>query len=189
MKKLFTLLTLVLMAVSCFATDYTDELVIDNKSQGKKTISVDKQKDGKYKIVLNKFSYEGVSVGTITLKDVEPKDDGNGNIELTTTGQKVKVKVTVMLIVTVPVDLKGKIVGDKFYADITIHDIPVYGTWGATFAGGLAAAPTTGISNLPVSNDNEKEEMFNLSGQRINEAKPGQVVIVKKGGKAVKVVK
>ena len=48
---------------------------------------------------------------------------------------------------------------------------------------------TTGISNLPVNNDNEKEEIFNLQGQRISEAKPGQVVIVKKGGKAVKVVK
>ena len=47
----------------------------------------------------------------------------------------------------------------------------------------------TGISNLPMTNGSEKEEMFNLQGQRISEAKPGQVVIVKKGGKAVKVVK
>lgn len=185
MKKLFTLFTLVLVAVSCFATDYTDELVIDSKSQGQKTISVNKQKNGKYKIDLKNFSYEGLSVGTITLKDVESKNDEDDNIELTTTGQKV----TVMLFVTVPVDLKGKIVGDKFYADITIHDIPKLGTWEATFAGGLAAAPTTGITNLPVNNDNEKEEIFNLQGQRISEAKPGQVAIVKKGGKAVKVVK
>ena len=58
MKKLFTLFTMVLMAVSCFATDYTDELMIDSKSQGQKTISVDKQLDGKYKIVLKPFSYE-----------------------------------------------------------------------------------------------------------------------------------
>lgn len=47
---------------------------------------------------------------------------------------------------------------------------------------------TTGISNLPVNN-NDKVELYNLQGQRISEAKPGQVVIVKKGGKAVKVVK
>ena len=44
-------------------------------------------------------------------------------------------------------------------------------------------------SSLFFDNDNEKEEIFNLQGQRISEAKPGQVVIVKKGGKAVKVVK
>ena len=184
MKKLFTLLTLVLVAVSCFATDYTDELVIDNKSQGQKTISVNKQKDGKYKIDLKNFSYEGLLAGTITLKDVEAKEDEDGNIGLTTSGQKV----TVMFIVTVPVDLKGKIVGDKFYADITIHDIPKLGTWNATFAGGLAAIPT-GITNLPVNNDSEKVELYNLSGQHISETKPGQVVIMKKGGKAVKVVK
>ena len=175
------------MAVSCFATDYTDELMIDSKSQGQKTISVDKQLDGKYKIVLKRFSYEVLPVGNITLKDVEAEDDGQGNTMLTTTGQKVKV--TVLVSITVSVDLKGKIVGDKFYADITIHDIPLFGTWDATFAGGLKKAPTTGISNLPVNNDNEKEEIFNLQGQRISEAKPGQVVIVKKGGKAVKVVK
>lgn len=176
---------MVLMAVSCFATNYTGELVIDSKSQGQKTISVDKQLDGTYKIVLKDFSYESLQVGTITLKKVEAKDDGQGNTMLTTTGQKV----TVMLFFTVSVDIKGKIVGDKFYADITIHDIPKFGTWDATFAGGLKKAPTTGISNLPVNNDNKKEEIFNLQGQRISEAKPGQVVIVKKGGKAVKVVK
>lgn len=178
---------MVLMAVSCFATDYTDELMIDSKSQGQKTISVDKQLDGTYKIVLKDFSYEGLTVGTITLKDVKAEDDGQGNTMLTTTGQKVTVKLIIN--VTVSVDLKGKIVGDKFYADITIHNIPVLKTLDATFAGGLKKAPTTGISNLPVNNDNEKEEIFNLQGQRISEAKPGQVVIVKKGGKAVKVVK
>ena len=176
---------MVLMAVSCFATDYTDELMIDSKSQGQKTISVDKQLDGTYKIVLKHFSYENLQVGTITLEKVEAEDDGQGNTMLTTTGQEV----TVMLVVTVSVDLKGKIVGDKFYADITIHNIPFLETLDATFAGGLKKAPTTGISNLPVNNDNEKEEIFNLQGQRISEAKPGQVVIVKKGGKAVKVVK
>lgn len=182
MKKLFTLFTLVLMAVSCFATDYTDELVIDGKSQGQKTVSVEKQNDGKYKIVLNKFTYGFLNVGTITLKDVEAKDDGYGNIELSTTKQNV----TVMLVITVPVSLKGKIIGDKFYADITIHDIPKYGTWDATFAGGLAA--TTGISDLSVDNSNEKVELYNLQGQRISEAKPGQVVIEKRGGKTMKKV-
>lgn len=182
MKKLFTLFTLVLMAVSCFATDYTDELIIDGKSQGQKTVSVNKQTNGKYKIELKNFSYEGFNVGTITLKDVEGTDDEWGNPVLSTTGQKV----TVLLFVTVPVDLNGKIIGDKFYADITIHDIPKYGDWKATFAGGMNA--TTGISNLPVDNDSEKVELYNLSGQRISEAKPGQVVIEKRGNKVVKKV-
>lgn len=178
---------MVLMAVSCFATDYTNELILAGESQGQKTISVDKQNDGKYQIVLKNFSYGSMNLGDIKLTNVEAKDDEYGNTELTTTGQEVTVKV-LFLPVTVTVDLKGKIVGDKFYADITIHNIPHYGTWEATFAGGLKKAPTTGISNLPIST-NEKVDLYNLQGQRISEAKPGQVVIVKKGGKAVKVVK
>lgn len=178
---------MVLMAVSCFATDYTNELILAGESQGQKTISVDKQNDGKYQIVLKNFSYGSMNLGDIKLTNVEAKDDEYGNTELTTTGQEVTVKV-LSLPVTVTVDLKGKIVGDKFYADITIHNIPHYGTWEATFAGGLKKAPTTGISNLPI-NTNEKVDLYNLQGQRISEAKPGQVVIVKKGGKAVKVVK
>ena len=182
MKKLFTLFTLVLMAVSCFAKDYTDELIIDGRSQGQKTVSVNKQSNGKYKIELKNFSYEGLNVGTITLKDVEGTDDEWGNTELSTTGQKV----TVFSVFTVSVDLNGKIIGDKFYADITIHKIPKFGDWKATFAGGMAA--TTGISNLPVDNDSEKVELYNLSGQRISEAKPGQVVIEKRGNKVVKKV-
>lgn len=73
---------------------------------------------------------------------------------------------------------------NKMYADMTMKAIgqnikAIYGD---------KKNITTGISNLPVNN-NEKEEIFNLQGQRISEAKPGQVVIVKKGGKAVKVVK
>lgn len=175
------------MAVSCFATDYTNELILAGESQGQKTISVDKQNDGKYQIVLKNFSYGSMNLGDIKLTNVEAKDDEYGNTELTTTGQEVTVKVLVFP-VTVTVDLKGKIVGDKFYADITIHNIPHYGTWEATFAGGLKKAPTTGISNLPI-NTNEKVELYNLQGQRISEAKPGQVVIMKKGGKAVKVLK
>lgn len=175
------------MAVSCFATDYTNELILAGESQGQKTISVDKQNDGKYQIVLKNFSYGSMNLGDIKLTNVEAKDDEYGNTELTTTGQEVTVKV-LGFPVTVTVDLKGKIVGDKFYADITIHNIPHYGTWEATFAGGLKKAPTTGISNLPI-NTNEKVELYNLQGQRISEAKPGQVVIMKKGGKAVKVLK
>lgn len=185
MKKLFTLFTLVLMAASCFATDYTDELIIDGKSQGQKTVSVNKQTNGKYKIELKNFSYEGISVGTITLNDVEGTDDEWGNPVLSTTGQKVTVKVA-FIPIDVTVDLNGKIIGDKFYADITIHDIPKFGDWKATFAGGMNA--TTGISNLPVDNDSEKVELYNLSGQRISEAKPGQVVIEKRGNKVVKKV-
>lgn len=196
MKKLFTLLTLVLMAVSCFATDYTDELVLSGQKPQQKTISVNEKSKGIYTVVLKDFTY-GEGGGSIHLKDVtvnnvKGETDKDGNLLLTIKDSKdfnVGNKVVVPLLGNSTVTFNGKVVGEKLYADITIHDIPLLGTLDATFAGGLKKAPTTGISNLPVNNDNEKEEIFNLQGQRISEAKPGQVVIVKKGGKAVKVVK
>ncbi len=196
MKKLFTLLTLVLVAVSCFATDYTDELLLSGQKPQQKTISVNEESKGIYTVVLKDFKY-GEGFGSIDLKDVtvskvEGKTDKDGNLclEITNTknftvGNKI---VSALLGKDTSVTFKGKVIDKKLYADIAINSTPI-GDMTATFAGGLAAAPTTGISNLPVTNGSEKEEIFNLQGQRISEAKPGQVVIVKKGGKAVKVVK
>ena len=47
---------------------------------------------------------------------------------------------------------------------------------------------TTGINGITDKKDGSAE-LYNLAGQRINNAQPGQVVIVKKGGKAAKVMK
>lgn len=47
---------------------------------------------------------------------------------------------------------------------------------------------TTGISNVAVDTDNTTVEYYNLAGQRVGTPQPGQVYVMKKGGKAVKVV-
>ena len=52
MKKLFTLLTLVLVTISCFATDYTDELVLSGQKPQQKTISVNEKSKGRKKRAL-----------------------------------------------------------------------------------------------------------------------------------------
>ena len=180
---------MVLMAVSCFATDYTGDLTVtvqeDTKTTKGSVVSVNKQEDGKYTIKLKDFKY-GINFGDIELKDVDAKTT-NGVTTFTTEQQNQKISIY-----TVDINLKGEESNGKFTADIKISNvrvgiITVIKEISATFDG---KDPTyTGISNLPVNNDNEKEEIFNLQGQRISEAKPGQVVIVKKGGKAVKVVK
>lgn len=191
MKKLFTLFTMVLMAVSCFATDYKGDLTVTVQEDTKKTegsvVSVNKQEDGKYTIKLKDFKY-GINFGDIELKDVGAKTT-NGVTTLTTEQQNQKISIY-----TVDINLKGEESNGKFTADIKISNVrvgimTVIKEISATFDGTDPTYKPTGISNLPVSNDNEKEEIFNLQGQRISEAKPGQVVIVKKGGKAVKVVK
>lgn len=182
---------MVLMAVSCFATDYTGDLTVtvsflgtkDTQTTKGSVVSVNKQEDGKYTITLKDFKYGSI----IDLGDIElDKVDATTENEVTTLTAERKGKE--IGIYTVDINLKGEESNGKFTAKIEIPKVK--GLIGlkisATFDG---TDNSTGISNLPVNNDNEKEEIFNLKGQRISEAKPGQVVIVKKGGKAVKVVK
>lgn len=182
---------MVLMAVSCFATDYKGDLAVTVPGLGTQTtkesvVSVNKQEDGKYTITLKDFKYGStMDFGDIELDNVDAKTE-NGVTTLTADKQGKKIGIY-----TVDINLKGEESNGKFTAKIEIPK--VRGLIGlkisATFNGTDPTYKPTGISNLPVNNDNEKEEMFNLQGQRISEAKPGQVVIVKKGGKAVKVVK
>lgn len=183
---------MVLMAVSCFATDYTGDLVVtvqpligkpDTKKTEGSVISVNKQDDGKYTITLKDFKYGILNLGDIELNDVDATTE-NGVTTLTAEQQGKKI-----IIYTVDIKLNGKESNGKFTADIEISKVTGFKKISATFDGTDPTYNPTGISNLPVNNDNEKEEIFNLQGQRISEAKPGQVVIVKKGGKAVKVVK
>lgn len=177
------------MAVSCFATDYKGDLTVtvkeDTQTAKGSVVSVNKQEDGKYTIKLKDFKYGSINLGDIELKNVDAKTE-NGVTTLTADQPGKKIGIY-----TVDINLKGEESNGKFTAKIEIPK--VRGFIGlkisATFNGTDPTYKPTGISNLPVNNDNEKEEMFNLQGQRISEAKPGQVVIVKKGGKAVKVVK
>lgn len=198
MKKLFTLLFVIIAsAMTAMATDYTDNLIItiDN---GKPTtvndvkITVTQQENEKYSFSLKNFSFAGKKVGDIELNDIEGQEK-DGIITLNVPETKINVKnpalgigTTINILGGIKFSMTAKIsnVTNKMYADMTMKAIgqnikAIYGD---------EKNITTGISNLPVNN-NEKEEIFNLQGQRISEAKPGQVVIVKKGGKAVKVVK
>lgn len=199
MKKLFTLLFVIIAsAMTAMATDYTDNLIItiDN---GKTTtvndvkITVTQQENEKYSFSLKNFSFAGKKVGDIELNDIEGQEK-DGIITLNVPETKINVKnpalgigTTINILGGIKFSMTAKIsnVTNKMYADMTMKAIgqnikAIYGD---------EKNITTGISNLPVSNDNEKEEIFNLQGQRISEAKPGQVVIEKRGGKAVKVVK
>lgn len=181
------------MAVSCFATDYTGDLTVtvqpligkpDTKKTEGSVVSVNKKENGKYTITLKDFKYGSIiDLGDIELDEVDATTEENGVTTLTAERKDKKIGSY-----TVDINLKGEESNGKFTAKIEIPKVK--GLIGlkisATFDG---TDNSTGISNLPVNNDNEKEEIFNLQGQRISEAKPGQVVIVKKGGKAVKVVK
>lgn len=199
MKKLFTLLFVIIAsAMTAMATDYTDNLIITVDGGNPTTvndvkITVTQQENEKYSFSLKNFSFAGKKVGDIELNDIEGQEK-DGIITLNVPETKIKVKNPALGIGTtiniwggIKFSMTAKIsnVTNKMYADMTMKAMAqnikaIYGD---------EKNITTGISNLPVDNTNDKEEIFNLQGQRISEAKPGQVVIVKKGGKAVKVVK
>ena len=196
MKKLFTLfLVIAVSAISAMAEDYTDNLsitVYGKTTDQEATITAEEQTNGKYKFALNNFAFGKEQVGDIVIEDVDASEKGD---IVTLTIDKKTVKVTnpgklgktINMLGGVELTMNAKIskAAKKMYAvlDMTATLVQVKATFGDE------KNITTGISNLPVNNNNEKEEIFNLQGQRISEAKPGQVVIVKKGGKAVKVVK
>ena len=203
MKKLFTLfLVIAVSAISAMAEDYTDNLSITvggKTTNQEATITAEEQTNGKYKFALNNFAFGDKQVGDIVIEDVDAiEKDGIVTLTIDKKDKKTvkvtnpgKLGETINKIGGVKLTMKAKIskAAKKMYAvlDMTAKLLFIPVTIKATF--GDEKNITTGISNLPVNNDNEKEEIFNLQGQRISEAKPGQVVIVKKGGKAVKVVK
>lgn len=199
MKKLFTLfLVIAVSAISAMAEDYTDNLsitVYGKTTNQEATITAEEQTNGKYKFALNNFAFGDEQVGDIVIENVDATDiDGIVTLTIDEKNKKI-VNVTnpgplgkvINKAGGVKLTMNAKIskAAKKMYAvlDMTATLVKVKATFGDE------KNITTGISNLPVNNDNEKEEIFNLQGQRISETKPGQVVIVKKGGKAVKVVK
>ncbi len=197
MKKLFMLLFAIVSSVmTAMATDYTDNLIIT--VDGKTTtvndtkITVTQQEDGKYSFSLKDFSFAGAKVGDIELNNIEGQEK-DGIITLNVPETQIKIKnpaflgTTINLAGGINFSMTAKIsnVTNKMYADMTMTAIKqnikaVYGNESNIIA--------TGISNLPIDNSSEKVELYNLQGQRISEAKPGQVVIEKRGGKAVKKV-
>ena len=197
MKKLFTLLFAIVSSVmTAMATDYTDNLsitVYGSTTNQEATITAEEQANGKYKFALNKFSFGGKEVGDIVINDVDASEK-DGIVTLTVENKNVKVTnpgglgKTINLLGGVDLTMTAKIskAANKMYAQLNmtaLTSVKIKATFGDE------KNITTGITNLPVNNDNEKVELYNLSGQRISEAKPGQVVIEKRGGKAVKVVK
>lgn len=199
MKKLFTLLFVIIAsAMTAMATDYTDNLIVTVDGGNPTTvndvkITVTQQENEKYSFSLKNFSFAGTKVGDIELNDIEGQEkDGIITLNVPETIIKIKnpafgIGTTINLLGGINFSMTAKISNatNKMYADMTMKAMrqnikAIYGD---------EKNITTGISNLPVDNTNDKVELYNLQGQRISEAKPGQVVIEKRGGKAVKVVK
>lgn len=76
MKKIFTLITMALMAMTATAEDYKGNMTIQlgdgEPMEQESTISVT-ESEGKYTLSLADFSFEGMPLGNITLEDLDNK--------------------------------------------------------------------------------------------------------------------
>lgn len=135
MKKLFTLLLIVTTAVATFANDYNVPITITvngMSSEQNAVISVT-ENGGLYDINLKNFILQAgntpTGVGNVELKGIKPIQDGNATLLLA----KQNVKITKgddpsvsmwmgTMIGEIPVELRGKIEGDRLrcYLDIAL---------------------------------------------------------------------
>lgn len=140
MKRLFTLLLIVTTAVATFATDYNVPITITVNgvsSEQNAVISVT-ENGGLYDINLKNFILQAgtttIGVGNVELKGIKPIQDGNATLLLA----KQNVKITKgddpsvsmwmgTLIGEIPVELRGKIEGDRLrcYLDIALMNLVI----------------------------------------------------------------
>ena len=134
MKKLFTLLLIVTTAVATFATDYNVPITITVNgvsSEQNAVISVT-ENGGLYDINLKNFILQAgtttIGVGNVELKGIKPIQDGNATLLLAkqnvkiTNGDDPNVRWMGPIFDKIPVELRGKIEGDRLrcYLDIAL---------------------------------------------------------------------
>lgn len=186
-----------------FSLEYTDDLTVtamgSTMPTQKATINATKQADGKYTLSLKNFTLgEGenviMSVGTVEMKDIDATVDENGTIKLSTS-QTVTIQAGDDPNVTwslegVPVDVKmtGELTDDKLLAHILIHYVMIPGTFEMDIdvAFGYDAA---GITNVTTPNASGVDEIYDLSGRKLNELQKGINIVRKADGTTVKVLK
>ena len=82
MKKLITCVLTMFCALTMQATDYSGKLNVIVKDLNlnvnqESNITVNKQNDGKYELIIKDFVFGGMPVGTIDVKDVDAVENGN----------------------------------------------------------------------------------------------------------------
>ena len=134
MKRFFTLLLIVTTAVATFATDYNVPITITVNgvsSEQNAVISVT-ENGGLYDINLKNFILQAgntpTGVGNVELKGIKPIQDGNATLLLAkqnvkiTNGDDPNVRWMGPIFDEIPVELRGKIEGDRLrcYLDIAL---------------------------------------------------------------------
>lgn len=187
MKKIFTLIVVsFVMAISAFATDYTDTLriTVDGKESTPQetTINVTKNSDGTYNFLLKDFSFGVIKIGDIKMDNVKAKKE-NGVTYLDDT-QEIKIKLY-----SIPLSFKVTL-----NAELYDNETKMYATMSMTVMGEKINVVfgkeqvVTGVGAVNANTMNAGVEIYDLSGKRVSNMQQGKVYIVRKNGKAHKVI-
>lgn len=187
MKKIFTLIVVsFVMAISAFATDYTDTLriTVDGKESTPQetTINVTKNSDGTYNFLLKDFSFGVIKIGDIKMDNVKAKKE-NGVTYLNDT-QEIKIKLY-----SFPLSFKVTL-----NAELYDNETKMYATMSMTVMGEKIKVVfgkeqvVTGVGAVNANTVNAGVEIYDLSGKRVSNMQQGKVYIVRKNGKAHKVI-
>lgn len=208
MKKIFTLITVMLVAMSAMAqdlksTDYHDQLVItingETMSAGQALITISEEtEEGKYTIKLNQFSFMGQLIGDVTMNGVQGDDDSEGFTNYATVnenGDPITLAATITngdptgimgmlggkIDVTVKKGSRSK--DGKLYAMITLV-VPGVGNVDAVFGdNNFDGSSINGVS----SDDDKVAAIYALNGARVSTMTRGVNILKMQSGKTIKV--
>lgn len=200
MKKIFTLITVMLVAMSAMAqdlksTDYHDQLVItiEGKTmpaeQAVITIT-EEAEEGKYTVKLNQFSFMGLLIGDVTMTGVQGDDDSEGFTNYATTqtatitngeAEGIMGMLGGKIDVTVKEGSRSK--DGKLYAMITLV-VPGVGNVDAVFGdNNFDGSSINGVS----SDDDKVAAIYALNGARVSTMTRGVNILKMQSGKTIKV--
>lgn len=207
MKKIFTLITVMLVAMSAMAqdlksTDYHDQLVItingETMPAGQAVITISEEaEEGKYTIKLNQFSFNGMLIGDVTMNGVQGDDDSEGFTNYATVNkddEPITLTATItngdplfmgMLGGKVDVTVKkgSRSKDGKLYAMITLV-VPGVGNVDAVFGdNNFDGSSINGVS----SDDDKVAAIYALNGARVSTMTRGVNILKMQSGKTIKV--
>lgn len=185
-----------------FPKEYTDKMIVTfngtNFDPMSATINIQQQTDGKYTLQLKNFMIElapgySMGIGNITVKDVAG-EDVDGTTKLTVSDQAVEITEgdvegvdwsfgQQLAQANLKATISGEMTDDKLNVKIDLPAAEVSVLFGSDY---IAA----GIDNVTVTpNESGVDEIYDLSGRKLNEMQKGINIVRKADGTTVKVLK
>lgn len=199
MKKLFTLAVALLCGLGAMAEDYTGQLVLvrngETVQEQEKVATLTRLENGQYKLAVDNLILEAANLGVgnvvIDSIDAVANPDEPGVTDLGTS-QSIRISSGTASgypvwigprIGAVPVELEGKVAGDKLYFKVKA-EASFYGTeFKGDFIFGdeqsVIEAGVTGVQMVTTTTAATPVVTYDLSGREVSAQQKGQVYVVR----------